>query len=176
MIIVDSHDNIKEIYHILSDQNKFTKVNLKDHILLNFVVNQENVLVRFSKNMLILRVWKIKNRKLLKPAYSRLGVMYGLCKIHKVNIDNSLPFRPILLALNTSYKLAKFLVLILKPLATNEFVVKDVFHFAEKIIDQQPYFFMASLDVESLFTNIPSEETIEICTNELFKKPETVEN
>ena len=56
MIIVNSHDNIKEIYHILSDQNKFTKVNLKDDILLNFVVNQENVLVRFSKNLLILRV------------------------------------------------------------------------------------------------------------------------
>ena len=28
--------------------------------------------------------------------------------------------------------------------------------------------FMGSLDVDSLFTNIPLEETIEICTNELF--------
>ena len=34
---------------------------------------------------------------------------------------------------------------------------------------------MGSLDVYSLFTNIPSEETIEICTNELFKESETVE-
>ena len=34
---------------------------------------------------------------------------------------------------------------------------------------------MGSLDVDSLFTNIPLEETIEICTNELFKKSETVE-
>ena len=29
---------------------------------------------------------------------------------------------------------------------------------------------MGSLDVDSLFTNIPLEETIEICTHELFKK------
>ena len=33
---------------------------------------------------------------------------------------------------------------------------------------------MTSLDVDSLFTNIPLEETIEISTNELFKEPETV--
>ena len=34
---------------------------------------------------------------------------------------------------------------------------------------------MGSLDVYFLFTNITSEETIEICTNELFKESETVE-
>ena len=35
---------------------------------------------------------------------------------------------------------------------------------------------MSSLDLDSLFTNIPLEETIEICTNELFKESETVED
>ena len=69
----------------------------------------------------------------------------------------------------------KFLVPILKPLTTNEFTVKDSFHFAEEIVDQQHDLFMGSLDVDSLFTNIPLEETIEICTNELFKESETVE-
>ena len=34
---------------------------------------------------------------------------------------------------------------------------------------------MSSLDVDSLFTNIPFEETTEICTNELFKESETVD-
>ena len=79
-------------------------------------------------------------------------------------------------ALNTpTYKLAKFLVPILKPLKTNEFTVKDSFHFAAEIVDQQHDLFMGSLDVDSLFTNIPLEETIEICTNELFKESQTVE-
>ena len=35
---------------------------------------------------------------------------------------------------------------------------------------------MGSLDVDSLFTNINLEETIEICTNETFKGSETVED
>ena len=34
---------------------------------------------------------------------------------------------------------------------------------------------MGSLNVDFLFTNVPLEETIEICTNELFKESETVE-
>ena len=43
--------------------------------------------------------------------------------------------------------------------------VKDSFAFAEEIVQQDSKLFMGSLDVESLFTNIPPEETINICTN-----------
>ena len=75
-----------------------------------------------------------------------------------------------------TYKLGKFLVPILKPLTTNQFTVKDSFHFAEEIFDQQHDLFMSSLDVDSLFTNIPLEEIIETCTNELFKESETAES
>ena len=79
--------------------------------------------------------------------------------------------------LNTpTYKLGKFLVPILKPLTTNESTVKDSFHFPEEIVDQQHDLFMGSLDVDSLFTNIPLEETIEICTNKLFTESETAED
>ena len=102
--------------------------------------------------------------------------MYGSCKVHKASVGNYPPFQPILSALNTpTYKLAKFLVPILKALTTNEFTVKDSFHFVEEIVDQQHDLFIGSLDVDSLFTNIPLEETIEICTNELFKECETIE-
>ena len=102
--------------------------------------------------------------------------MYGSYKVHKASVGNCPPFRPIFSALNTpTYKLAKFLVPILKPLTTNEFTVKDSFHFAEEIVDQQ-HLFIGSLDVDSLFTNIPLEETFEICTNELFKESETIES
>ena len=102
--------------------------------------------------------------------------MYGLCKVHKDIIDNCPPFRPILSAINTpTYKLAKFLVPILKSLTSNEYTVKDSFAFAEEIVEQDSEFFMGSLDVDSLFTNIPLEETIDICTNTLFENMEKVE-
>ena len=34
---------------------------------------------------------------------------------------------------------------------------------------------MVSLDVDSLFTNIPLDETIDICVNQLFENADTVE-
>ena len=37
--------------------------------------------------------------------------------------------------------------------------------FTEEFVDQQPDFFMDSLEVDSLFTNIPLESTIEIYKN-----------
>ena len=39
---------------------------------------------------------------------------------------------------------------------------------------QSPELFMASLDADSLFTNMPLDETIEICLNELFKSSQMV--
>ena len=70
-------------------------------------------------------------------------------------------FRPSLLVFKTpTYKLAKFLVLILKPLTTNEFTAKDCFHFAEEIDDQEPDFFMNNSDADALLTKIPLEDTI----------------
>ena len=97
-----------------------------------------------------------KTRKSLKPLGTRPGVMYGSCKVHKGSVGNCLPFRPILSALNTpTYKLFIFLLPILKSLTTNEFTAKDSFHLAEDIVGQQHDLFMGSLDVDSLFTNIP---------------------
>ena len=41
-----------------------------------------------------------------------------------------------------------------------------------KICEQNPEYFMASLGVESLFSNIPLEETIKICSDSLYKNQE----
>ena len=84
-------------------------------------------------------------------------------------IDNCPPFRPILSAIQTpSYKIAKNLVLILEPIATNKFTIKNSFELAKEVIKQDSGLFMASLDVESLFTSIPLEETINDSSDPLF--------
>ena len=51
----------------------------------------------------------------------------------------------------------------------NLITVKDSFNFASGIVEQDSSSFMGSLDIDSLLTSIPLEETIEICTNNLFK-------
>ena len=133
------------------------------------------MLTIFLKNFLRLIKRITDKTRSLKPVGTRPGIMYGLCKVRKDIIDNCPPFRPILSAINTpTYKLAKFLVSILKSLASNEYMVKDSFAFSEEIVEQDSEFFMGSLDVYSLFTKIPLEEIINICTNTLFENTEKV--
>ena len=64
--------------------------------------------------------------------------------------------------------LAKYLNPILSPLTTNEFAVRNSFYFAEEVVNYDHNLYMASLYLESLFTNIPLEETIKNCVNDLF--------
>ena len=47
-----------------------------------------------------------------------------------------------------TYKLAKFLIPVLKPLISNEHTANDSFAFAEEIIEQDSELFIGSLDVD----------------------------
>ena len=113
--------------------------------------------------------------KHLYPQGSQPDIMYGLSKIHKPLVNSFPKLRPILSAINTgTYKWAKLFVPLLKPFTSNNYTVKDSFDFAKDISQQSSKLFMASLDVDSVFTNVPLDETIEICLNELFKYSQTV--
>ena len=74
-----------------------------------------------------------------------------------------------------TYKIAKFLVPILSSLTINEFTVKNSFSFAKEIVEQDSNFYMGSLDVNSLFTYVPLEETINICTESIYDQNNGIE-
>ena len=98
----------------------------------------------------------VKKYELIYPRGSRPGILCRSPKVHKPVINNCPKFHPILSTIRTTtYKLAKFLVPILSPLTVSEFLVHDSFSFADNVSSFSPDHFMASLDVESLFTNIP---------------------
>ena len=118
---------------------------------------------------------KISEKKceLIYPRGSRPDILYRSPKVHKPVINNCPKFRPIFSTIRTpTYKLAKFLVPILSPLTTsNEFSVHDSFSLADKVSSFCPDHFMASLDIENLFTNIPLNEVIDICIDDFFVIP-----
>ena len=101
--------------------------------------------------------------------------MYESSKIHESSVNSSPKLRSILSALNTgTYEWEKMFVPLLRHLTSNEFTLKDSFEFAVLICEQDAGLFMASLDVDSFFTNFPLEETINICINELFKSNSSI--
>ena len=56
----------------------------------------------------------------------------------------------------------------MSPLTTNEFTVKNYFDFPEEVVNYDHNIYMAITVVESLFTNMPLEETIKNCVNDFF--------
>ena len=75
-----------------------------------------------------------------------------------------------------THGLAKYLSDILKPLAYNEFTIKDSFSFANDMLSISSAPFMCSFDVVSLYTNILVDEAIDICLNKLYCNDEIVYN
>ena len=63
---------------------------------------------------------------------------------------------------------------ILERLTKNKYTVKDLFSFASETVEQDSSNFIESLDNDSLFTNIPLQETIGVCINNLFNNSNIV--
>ena len=149
--------------NILSDSSKFSEICIANEKHLNFLFTIERQITDLLKQLKVISDTEYKK---LKPRDSRFGTLYGLCKIHKSLIDNCPTFRTIFSAIKTpSYNVAKHLALMLEPITTNKFTIKKIFEFAKAVIEQDSGLLMASLNVESFFTNIPLEKTINISCN-----------
>ena len=95
--------------------------------------------------------------KSLKLRGFRFGILYGKSKVHKQLLDNCPPLRPTMSVIKTCTYLAKFQVPVLGLITTSLYTVNNSFEFATEIVGQDLELFMASMNVESLFTSIPLE-------------------
>ena len=172
IVLVNKNDYIRKMESMLDDTSKFQPISFtKLNGDLRHLLDKEDEVKLFLKTLQEKDIISDQDFAKIVPVGSSPGILYGLCKVHKdvPSGDTCPPFRPILSAIGTvSYNLAKYLVPILEPITTNQFVCKDSFSFAAEVRNQNPDGFMASFDVSSLFTNIPLDETIEICVKKLF--------
>ena len=157
------------IKSLLSDNTKFIPLNIDQNKWLNYIVNLEKKLKEHFKTLEKDNKISEDEFKSICPIGTCPGILYGLPKVHKPVINNIPKFQPVLSAINTPvYKLAKYLVPILSPLTVNDYTVKDSFIFAKEVISFDHNLSMASLDVESLFTNISVDEAIKNAVDDLF--------
>lgn len=97
------------------------------------------------------------------PMNPRSPFLYGLPKTHKDNI----PIRPVVSYIGApTYDLAKYLNKILRSKASfnPQYSLKNSLQLIEKVqnINISPYSKLLSLDVDSLFTNVPYEDCLSI--------------
>ena len=167
-VILNRDEYKQKVENILSDESKFRNIGDPDFTTIFRMEDKINRFLKFLKDKNIISNDTYNDLYSTGASY---GIMYGLPKIHK---DNT-PMRPILTSYNTSnYKIAKFLVPLLAHLTTNRYSLKNSGDFKQRILPQDSDLFMSSLDVESLFTNVPVEETIQIILDKIFIHPDTI--
>ena len=168
---------VNETEKLLSDRNEFVKIDFNPKHKVNqgirHLLDMEFETKSCLDDLCNYNCLSKDDCKFLKSCSSKPGVMYGLCKFIKVQLITITYHHSVQFCLQMvicNYNLAKFFVPILKQFTINEHTVKDSISFSKEIIDQSPNLFMASCHIQSLFTNIPLDETIEICVDMVFEK------
>jgi hypothetical protein len=155
-VILDKTEYVSKISDILSDGSKFCRI-----------TRDPTEQVQRKANKLINTVNAVGGSRTLTPivgSYSP-GYLYGNVKTHK----EGNPLRPIISQVTSPiYKTAKELDAIIKPYIPKQFSLKSKDDFLEIIRATRPSGLLASLDVTSLFTNVPTEETLEIIAKHVY--------
>ncbi|CAF3214358.1 unnamed protein product, partial [Rotaria sp. Silwood2] len=163
IVILDKSGYITKIEHILNNR-QFSRTNK------NQSKEKETELNKLLRQ---LKKEKIIDEKLfwkLHSTSSSTPVLYGQPKLHKTG----LPMRPIISTIGAyNYSLSKYLAKIIsehkQPSAS---YLKDSFELVKTLSKTQPNekHKICSFDVESLYTNVPVNETIELTLDLIFKQ------
>ncbi|XP_066966311.1 uncharacterized protein [Macrobrachium rosenbergii] len=160
-VLINTEDYHRKLDDILADSTKFQRItkNPVDEI-------------RREANRIIETVNAASNALHLPPITGDydLGYVYGNVKTHK----QGNPLRPIISQIPApTYQLAKRLNTILTPYVPSSHSLKSSAEFLEALRAAPPGGCIASMDVESLFTNVPVDETIQMILDRVYRDPTT---
>ena len=148
-VVMYNKDYDKKMNDLLQDQNTYKEINSDPT---NIHQKNNNALINRWENLMYISPNTAKKLKIQNAQPPRI---YGMPKLHKKNI----PLRPIVSCIQSPYeKLSKFLKNILQNIINkNNHYIKDSVDFKEKIknICLPKDYLLISLDVVSLYTNIP---------------------
>jgi len=172
VVLMNKLDYINKMNTVLNNDADFNKCNLD---IFKLSLKLEDSLNHILRKLL-------KNKKIDKIFYNNAfasgsspGILYGLPKIHKTDI----PLRPILSAINShNFKLAKCLIPLVTPYSSNLHTINNSYNFKEWLlkIDNVHQHFMASFDITSLYTNIPTSDAINILLDRIFAQQNLYHN
>ena len=168
VVILDKADYVEKMMHILDDTTKFSRLGpCESH---DNTARKETSLQTFLRKLNKDGEISDEVYQQIRPTGSVRPRMYGVPKVHK----EGTPLRPILSMIGSpQHATAQWLATVLKPVSCkySKFVVKDSFEFSRAMRDltvEGDSCHMCSFDIKSLFTNVPIDETIRICIQQLY--------
>ena len=171
VVLLRRNDYLEKMETILSQPGKFLRIGPAEQH--DTTLQQERALQAYLYRREREGHISRETYERIRPIGATRPRMYGLPKIHK----EGAPLRPIVSMVNApQHEMAKWLNEILKPVLDkfSEHTVRDSFEFCSNLDDfaakhGTACVFMCSFDIQSLFTNIPLVETIEICLDTLYR-------
>ena len=161
LVLINTDEYHRKLDTILDDDSKFKKI--RRNPIEDIKREANKIIDRVNALSSSIKLSKIKGD--YEPGY-----IYGNVKTHK----NGNPLRPIISQIPTpTYRLAKQLNTILTPYIPSEYRVKSSSEFLRLLRDSPSTGTIASLDVESLFTNVPVEETINMTCDKVYRDETT---
>ena len=158
-VILNKVDYTDKVSYILSDESKFKRIEKDPTETIkkkanNLIEAQNSVVDDFKLNKIVGDY---------QPGYA-----YGNVKTHKPGN----PLRPIISQIPTpTYQLAKTLNKVITPYIPNEYMLTSTNDFIDVLHANTNNGIIASLDVESLFTNVPIDKTIDIIIEHSYNHP-----
>ena len=152
-VILDREDYLMKCRTILADNSKFERITR----------NTTEELKKRTNNLISAANALVGGIKFEKATGDfNPGYFYGNVKTHKAGN----PLRPIISQIPTpTYTLAKQINAILTPYVPTTYSINSTKEFIDLIKINRPNHYFASLDVASLFTNVPVRATIDILLN-----------
>ena len=161
LVLISTDEYNNKLDAILNDDTKFKRISRNP-------IEE----IKRETNKIIERVNASSNAARLPPISGDYepGYLYGTIKTHK----NGNPLRPIISQIPTpTYALAKKLNNLLTPYIPNKFSIKSSIDFLDIVKRTPTDGLIASMDVESLFTNVPVDETIRLILEKVYHDDST---
>ncbi|XP_068229597.1 uncharacterized protein [Palaemon carinicauda] len=160
-VLINTEEYHEKLDHILTDTSKLERLSRNP---------TENI--KREANSIIQTINAATNAVHLPPISGDfgLGYLYGNVKTHK----QGNPLRPIISQCPApTYQLAKRLNTLLTPYIPNKYCVTSSAEFMGKLRNYTSDGVIASMDVESLFTNVPLNETINFIMDRVYRDTTT---
>ena len=158
-VILNKSEYFDKIENILNDQSKFKKISA-----------DPTEKIKRKANKLIEQCNSTPGNCKLKKIIGDYepGYFYGNVKTHK----NNNPLRPIISQVPTcTYDISKQLNVLITPYIPSEYAIKSTDEFLDILHSTNCDGILASLDVTSLFTNVPIQDTIDIIIQNVYNHP-----
>ena len=169
-VVIDTTDYCESLDKLFLDTEKFKRLDTDS------TINRLSTLQSY--------LWKLYNRnKISEDVYQEIRLKNakvararGLPNVLK-SFERIPSFRPIIDTIgSTHYNLWKYITKLLNPLTQNKYSLKDTFDAAELIkkipkeLIRNEEYTLISLDVVSLFTNLPLRKTVNIVLDRVYNQ------